>query len=77
MRISGYAPDHVMQTTNDIFVNSEAIEMKIAGKLVDDTEQVSGKTKLLGVKRELTPPPPLTEVTEKKQTSNFRLFLRL
>ena len=29
--------------------------MKIAGKLVDDTEQVSGKTKLLGVKREQNP----------------------
>ena len=41
-----------MQTTYDIFVNSSAIKMKIAGKLVDDTEQVSGKTKLLGVKRE-------------------------
>ena len=41
-----------MQTTNDIFVNHWAIKKKIAGKLVDDTEQVSGKRKLLGVKRE-------------------------
>ena len=48
--------DHVMQTTNDIFVNPSAIKTKIAGKLVDDTEQVSGKTKLLGVKREQNPP---------------------
>ena len=44
-----------MQTTNDFFVNPSAIETKIAGKLVDDTEQVSGKTKLLGVKREQNP----------------------
>ena len=29
--------------------------MKIAGKLVDDAEQVSGKRKLLGVKREQNP----------------------
>ena len=34
---------HVMQTTNDIFVNSLAIKTKIAGKLIDDTVQVSGK----------------------------------
>ena len=47
---------HVLQTTNDIFVNPPAIKTKNAGKLVDDTEQVSGKTKLLGVKREQTPP---------------------
>ena len=44
-----------MQTTNDIFVNSSAIKTKIAGKLVDNTEQVSGKTKLLGVKCEQNP----------------------
>ena len=31
-----------MQTTNDIFVNPSAIKTKIAEKLVDDTEQVSG-----------------------------------
>ena len=47
---------HVMQTTYDIFVNPSAITTKIAGKLVDDTEQVSGKTKLFGVKREQNPP---------------------
>ena len=43
-----------MKTTNDVFVNPLAIKTKIAGKLpvVDDTEQVSAKTKLLGVKRE-------------------------
>ena len=41
-----------MQTTNGIFVNSSAIEMKIAAKLVDDIEQVLGKRKLSGVKRE-------------------------
>ena len=45
-----------MQTTNDIFVNSSVIKTKIAGKLVGDTEQISGKTKLLGVKREQNPP---------------------
>ena len=43
---------HVMQTTNGIFVNPLAIEMKIAAKLVDDIEQVLGKRKLSGVKRE-------------------------
>ena len=43
-----------MQTTNNIFLNPWAItcKMKILGKRVDDTEQVLGKTKLLGVKRE-------------------------
>ena len=45
-----------MQTTNDIFLNPSAIETKAAGKLVDDIEQLSGKTKLLGVKREKNPP---------------------
>ena len=45
-----------MQTINDILANPSAIKMKIAGKLVDDTEQVSVKTKLLGVKREQNPP---------------------
>ena len=45
-----------MQTTNDIFVNPSAIKTKIAGKLVDDTEEIPGKTKLLGVKRERNPP---------------------
>ena len=45
-----------MQTTNNIFMISSAIETKIEGKLVDDTEQVLGKTKLLGVKREQNPP---------------------
>ena len=45
-----------MSTTNDIFINSSAIKTKIAGKLVDDTEQVSGKSKLLGVKHEQDPP---------------------
>ena len=43
-----------MQTTNDISVNPSAFKTKIAGKLVD-TEQVSGNTKLLGVKREQNP----------------------
>ena len=38
-----------MQTNNDIFLNPYAIKKKIASKLVDDTEQVSGKRKLLGV----------------------------
>ena len=64
-----------MQTTNDIFVNPSAINTKIAGKLLDDTEQVSGKTKLLGVKREQN--PPITKVTERTKSSNFRLYLRL
>ena len=44
-----------MQATNYIFANPSAIETKIAGKLVDDAEQVLGKTKLLGVKREQNP----------------------
>ena len=44
-----------MQTTNDIFVNPKTIKMKIAGKLVDDAEQVLVKRKLLGVKREQNP----------------------
>ena len=48
--------DHVTQTKNDIFVNPSAIKTKIAGQLVDDTEQIPGKTKLLGVKREQNPP---------------------
>ena len=64
-----------MQTTNDIFVNPSAINTKIAGKLLDDTEQVSGKTKLLGVKHEQN--PPITKVTERTKSSNFRLYLRL
>ena len=45
-----------MQTTNDIFVDPSAIKTKIAETLVDDTEQVSGKTKLLGVKRDQNSP---------------------
>ena len=46
-----------MQTTNDIFVNPSAIKTNITGKLIDDTEQVSGKKKKLsGVKREQNPP---------------------
>ena len=45
-----------MQTNNDISVNPLVIKTKIAGKLDDDTEQISGKTKLLGVKREQNPP---------------------
>ena len=44
-----------MQTTNDVFVNPSAIKTKIVGKVVDDAEQVLGKTKLLGVKREQNP----------------------
>ena len=32
------------------------MKKKIAGKLVDDTEQVSGKRKLLNVKRKQNPP---------------------
>ena len=64
-----------MNATNDIFVNPSAIKTKIAGKLVDDTERVSGKTKLLGVKREQ--PPPLTKVTERTKSSSFGLFTLL
>ena len=45
-----------MQTTNHIFVNLSTIKTKIAGKVVDDTKQVSGKTKVLGVKCEQNPP---------------------
>ena len=44
-----------MQTNNDIFLNPSAIKTKIVGKLVDDAEQVSSKTKLSGVKREQNP----------------------
>ena len=63
-----------MQTTNDIFVSSSAIKTKLVGKLVDDTEQVSDKTKLLGVKHEQN---HITEVTERTKSSNFELYLRL
>ena len=45
--------------------------MKIAGKLVDDTDQVSDKTKLLGVKREQT---PIIKITERTKSSNFSYF---
>ena len=47
-----------MQTTNNIFVNPSAIKTKIAGQLpvVDDTEQVLGKTTLLGVRHIKNPP---------------------
>ena len=45
-----------MQAIYGIFLNPSAIKTKIAGKLVDNTNQVSGKTKLLGVKREQNPP---------------------
>ena len=44
------------ETTNDISVIAWASKKKIAGKLVDDTEQVSGKRNLLGVKCEQNPP---------------------
>ena len=54
-----------MQTTNDIFVNSSAIKTKIAGKLVNDTKQVSGKTKLFGVEREKIP-AKLNSLKERK-----------
>ena len=50
-----------MQPTNDIFVHSSAIKTKIAEKLVDDTKEVWGKTKLLGIKHEQT--PKITERT--------------
>ena len=49
--------------------------MEIARKLVDDTEQTSGKRKLLNVKREQN--PLITKVTDRAKSSNFRLFLRL
>ena len=45
-----------MQTKNNISVNPLVIKTKVAGKLVDDTEQILGKTKLLGVKRKQNPP---------------------
>ena len=45
-----------MQTTNDIFVNPSSIKTKIAGKLVDDIEQLLDKPKLFGVKRKQNPP---------------------
>ena len=60
-----------MQTTNDIFVHPSAIKMKIAGKLIGDTDQVSDKTKLLGVKREQT---PIIKITERTKSSNFSYF---
>ena len=63
-----------MQTTNDIFVNPWTIKTKIAERLFDDTEQVWGKTKLLGVKRKQN---PRNQSHRKNEKSNFRLFLRL
>ena len=63
-----------MQTINDIFVNPLVIITKIAGKLVDDTEQIPGKTKLLGVKREQK--PPITKAIKRTKSSNFGLYLR-
>ena len=44
------------QINNNIFVNPSAIKTKIAGKLVDDADQISSKTKLLIVKLEQNPP---------------------
>ena len=62
----------VMPETNNIFVNPSAIQTKIAGKLGNNTEQVSGKTKLLGVKHEQN-----TKVTERAKVPIFGLFLCL
>ena len=47
---------HVMQTTNDIFVNPRAIKKKNVGKLADDTEQVSEKKKTVGCQTRANPP---------------------
>ena len=63
-----------MKTTNDIFVNPSAIKTKIAGKLVDDTEQISGKTKTVGC--QMRAKPPVTKVAERTKSSNFGLCLR-
>ena len=64
-----------MQTTNDIFVNPSPIKTKIAGKLVDDTKQVSGKTKLLGVQARAK--PHTTKVTERTKSFSFGLYVPL
>ena len=64
-----------MQTTNDIFVNPSSIKTKIAGKLVDDIEQVLGKPKLFGVKRKQN--PPITKVTKRTKSFNFGSLLYL
>ena len=42
-------------TDYDIFVNLSTTKTKIAEQLFDNTEQVLGKIKLLGVKREQNP----------------------
>ena len=63
-----------MQTTNDIFVNPSAIKTKIAEKLVDDTEQVSGKNKTVGCQTRTK--PPITNVTKRTKSSNFGFYLR-
>ena len=60
------------ETTNDIFVNPGAIKKKIARKLVDDTEQVSGKKKLLGVKRDQN--PPKLELAKKRKVPILNYF---
>ena len=49
--------------------------MKIAGKLVDDTEQVLGQNKTAGCQTRAK--PPITKVTERTKSFHFRLFLRL
>ena len=62
-----------MHTTNtNSFVNVSEIKSKIAGQLFDDTQQVSGKTKLLDGKRKQS---PITEVNERTKSSNFRLLV--
>ena len=63
-----------MQTTNDVFINLRANRMKSAERLDDNSKQISGKTKLLGVKRD-QPPSHITKVTERTKSSIFRLFL--
>ena len=64
-----------MQTTNDIFANPSAINTKNAEKLVDDTEQVLGKTKQLDVKREQN--LPTTKVTERTKKFQFWVIFTL
>ena len=47
----------------------------MAGKLDDDTEQVLGERKLLGV--QTREKPLITKVNEKTKSSNFRLVFTL
>ena len=63
-----------MQTTYDIFVNPSAIRTKIAGELVDDTEQISAKQNCWVSNASKI---PITKATKRMKSSNLGLYLRL